>query len=116
MESPNPHAAPPAELKELFKTYQKLKSINELDKHLDLIDFEKFDQLPDGVVIEGSLLANQLLPVFQSFAKEDLEGVVAKDANIYAHQALPGKNRIFYCFESLSAAFTRKVDVTTVVS
>lgn len=97
MDSPSPYAAPPIEMKELFKKYQKSKSVDELDKHLDLIDFEKFGQLPNELVTEGSLLANELLPIFQSFAQEDIEGVVAKDANIYAYKALPGEKRISHC-------------------
>jgi len=96
MDSKNPYASPPAEMKDLFKKYQKLKATNDLDNESDLIDFRKVNQLPEEVIVDGCIPSDQLLSVFQNFAGEDCRVLGAEDAIIYTHKLLPGKNFFEY--------------------
>lgn len=92
MDSEGRHAAPPPDMKRVFKRYQKLKTIKEVDMDLDLIDSGKdTDQTHnDRIMSVGSLPSEKLLRTFQSFAGDSLGALEVQDALVYAHKVLPG--------------------------
>lgn len=91
MASLNPHEAPPQDLKDLFKKYQKLKP-DQYAQDKDLVAFGPYENLDtEAFKALTPIATSQLQEAFSDFLGGEIGDLASASCPVYESRVLPGQ-------------------------